>query len=94
MDARLAQDLFLNVSGKKHAVQITFDVFNLTNLINKDWGRKYSVNNQAYNLLTTINRTSGQFAGKGYNFTPIQSPWGLNFASRWQGQIGFRYSFN
>lgn len=94
VDARLAQDLFLNVSGKKHAVQITFDVFNLTNLINKDWGRKYSVNNQAYNLLTTINRTSGQFAGKGYNFTPIQSPWGLNFASRWQGQIGFRYSFN
>lgn len=94
VDARLAQDLFLKAGGKKHAIQISFDVFNLTNLINKDWGRRYTVTNQAYNLLTTINRTSGPFAGKGYNFNSNAQPWGLTFASRWQGQLGFRYTFD
>ncbi|MFZ1527832.1 MAG: carboxypeptidase regulatory-like domain-containing protein [Ferruginibacter sp.] len=93
IDARIAQDFFVNMGGNKHDVQLTLDIFNLTNLIDKSWGRQYSVGNQAYNLLTTINRTTGAFAGKGYNFTP-QTPWGMNFGSRWQGQFGIRYSFN
>lgn len=94
VDARIAQDLFIKTGGRKHAVQITFDIFNLTNLINKDWGRRYLVTNQSYNLLSTVNRSSGPFAGKGYNFTANQIPWGASFASRWQGQIGFRYTFD
>lgn len=92
VDARISQDLYLSVSGRKHDIQLSFDVFNFTNLLNKEWGRNYSVTNQAYNLLTTINRASGPFAGKGYNFTP-QNPWSMNYGSRWQGQIGIRYSF-
>ncbi len=90
IDARIAQDLYLNVGGRKHDIQITFDVFNLTNLLNKDWGRRYSVTNQAYNLLQTAT-VSGV---KGYNFTAGQTPWGVDFGSRWQGQIGFRYTFD
>lgn len=94
VDARIAQDLFIKTGGRRHDLQITFDIFNLTNLINKDWGRRNTVTNQAYNLLTTINRTSGPFAGKGYNFVANQIPWGATFASRWQGQIGLRYTFD
>ncbi len=93
VDMRIAQDFMITVGGQKHDLQLTFDIFNLTNLINNNWGRQYFVTNQAYNLLTTINRTSGQFAGKGYNFTP-GTPWTLSFGSRWQGQFGIRYSFN
>ena len=93
IDMRIAQDFILDVKGNKHDLQLTLDIFNLTNLINKDWGRQYFVTNQAYNLLTTINRTSGPFAGKGYNFTP-GAPYTTAFGSRWQGQIGIRYSFN
>lgn len=93
IDMRITQDFTLDVKGQKHNLQFTLDVFNLTNLINKDWGRQYFVNNQAYNLLTTVNRTSGQFAGKGYNFTP-GAPYTVSFGSRWQGQFGIRYSFN
>lgn len=95
IDARFAQDFYINVGGKKHDLQFTFDIFNLTNLLNKDWGRQYSVGNQAYSLLTTLNRTTGiSPQGKGYNFTPGQDPWSMNFGSRWQGQIGLRYTFN
>ncbi|MEO6548329.1 MAG: carboxypeptidase regulatory-like domain-containing protein [Ferruginibacter sp.] len=94
IDGRIAQDLFVMVGSKKHDLQVTLDVFNLTNLLNKEWGRQYSVGNQAYLLLSTVNRTSGTFAGKGYNFNIGQTPWSTNFGSRWQGQIGFRYTFN
>jgi hypothetical protein len=94
VDARFMQDFYIMSSGKKHDLQFTFDIFNLTNLIHKSWGRQNSVNNQAYNILTSINRTSGPFVGKGYNFTPGSIPWTPNFGSRWQGQIGIRYTFN
>lgn len=60
--------------GTKHTLEFTFDVFNLTNLINNDWGRQFSVGNQAYTILSTVNRTSGAFMGKGYNYTPNQVP--------------------
>ena len=93
IDARISQDFYVMVNGNKHDLQLTFDIFNLTNLLNKDWGRQYFVTNQAYNLLSTVNRTSGPFIGKGYNFTP-GDPWTPSFGSRWQGQIGIRYSFN
>ncbi len=94
VDARLAQDFFLNLGGKKHSFQFTLDVFNLTNLLNNDWGRQYFVTNQAYTVLTTVNRTTGAFPGKGYIFNNSQVPWSLSFGSRWQGQIGVRYTFN
>lgn len=93
IDMRISQDFTLDVKGNKHNLQFTLDIFNLTNLINKEWGRQYFVTNQAYNLLTTINRTSGAFAGKGYNFTPT-IPYTAAFGSRWQGQFGVRYTFN
>ena len=96
LDMRLAQDFILNMGKNQHAFQLTFDVFNLTNLINRDWGRQYSVGNQASSILTSVNRTSGPVAsqGKGYNFAIGQDPWNVNFNSRYQGQIGLRYTFN
>ncbi|MBC7890029.1 MAG: carboxypeptidase regulatory-like domain-containing protein [Ferruginibacter sp.] len=94
VDARFAQDFFLTLAGKKHDFQFTFDVFNITNLLNNDWGRQYFVTNQAYSVLSTINRTTGAFIGKGFNFNNTQLPWSMNFGSRWQGQVGVRYTFN
>ncbi|HEV8283184.1 MAG TPA: carboxypeptidase regulatory-like domain-containing protein [Chitinophagaceae bacterium] len=96
IDARIAQDFYITAGGKKHDLQVSFDIFNLTNLINDEWGRQYSVGNQAYTVLTSLNRTSGPVAsqGKGYNFTIGQTPWSTNFGSRWQGQVGIRYTFN
>ena len=94
LDMRFTQDFFLTTGETKHTLEFTFDVFNLTNLLNKSWGRQYSVTNQAYTILSTVNRTSGAFIGKGYNFPIGQDPWSMTFGSRFQGQIGFRYSFN
>ena len=89
VDARVAQDFFVNLAGKKHSLQFTFDIFNLTNLINNDWGRQYSVGNQAFSVLQTVTRGTL----KGYNFNQSVTPFNVTFGSRWQGQVGLRYTF-
>ena len=94
LDMRFAQDIFITKGTNKHTLQLTFDMFNLTNLINRSWGRQNTVTNQAYSILTAVNRTSGTSPGKGYNYSIGQNPWNLSFSSRFQGQIGVRYSFN
>lgn len=91
IDMRIAQDFYITRSDNRHTLQITFDLFNLTNLINRDWGRQFAVTNQAYNILTVAPSSNPQ---KGYNYTPNQVPWSMTFASRFQGQLGLRYSFN
>ena len=94
IDARIAQDFSVLTGGTRHTLQLTFDVFNFTNLLNRDWGRQYAVTNQAFTILSAVNRTSGAYAGKGYNYSIGQTPWNPTFGSRFQGQVGLRYLFN
>ncbi|RSK40843.1 TonB-dependent receptor [Hymenobacter perfusus] len=99
VDIRIAQDINFLAGGKKNTFQITFDVQNVGNLLNKDWGRQYSVANNAIELLrpevTGANNVRPSFTfpatfaangNRGYDIAP--------FASRWQGQLGVRYIFN
>ncbi|HEY0895199.1 MAG TPA: hypothetical protein VGE15_01475, partial [Sphingobacteriaceae bacterium] len=87
-DLRISQDLGVNVRGAKNTLQFTFDIFNVGNLLNKDWGRAYSVNNNAVELVSV--------SGTGFNFNR-SNPEGYNISdlgSRWQGQFGIRYIFD
>lgn len=95
LDLRLGQDFYLKAGGKNHTLQVTFDVFNLGNLINKDWGRNYSVANAAYELIEYKGRQAGTNLPTFAFSKPKASVWDENtFASRWQGQLGIRYIFN
>ena len=90
-DLRISQDIGGLIRGTKNRLQITFDIFNVGNLLNKEWGRNYFVSNQA---LTLINYDSTR---KGYTFkAPTDNiPYSTSdLASRWQGQVGIRYIFN
>ena len=90
-DLRISQDLGIKISERVHKFQLTFDIFNVGNLINKDWGRSYFVSNQAYQLITYT--TSG---GGGYTFKAPKDNKAYSvsdLASRWQGQFGVRYIF-
>jgi hypothetical protein len=88
IDVRFSQDFFIETGETRHALQFTFDVFNFTNLLSRDWGRQWAVGNQAYTVLSTVNRTTGANIGKGYNYNIGQNPWNMNFASRFQGRSG------
>ena len=80
------------------------DIFNVGNLISKDWGRAYYAGNQELQPLTVggFQKTSDPTVFKPlYNFNPnfsvnkyTDKPWAYSdYLSRWSMQIGLRYTF-
>jgi hypothetical protein len=100
IDLHLAQDFYIDVNGKRNTLQLTFDIFNFTNMLNKDWGRMYYVSGY-YNVYPLVKFEGFQEDGTTpqFSFTkPKGDIWSIDDAglvsSRWQGQIGIRYIFN
>jgi hypothetical protein len=92
LDARIAQDI--PIPGlKDNRLQLTLDIVNLLNLFNKDWGKLVYVSNQndvPWTLMgkETDGRDKIQFTDRADIFSISQ------LSSRWQMQLGLRYSFN
>ncbi len=95
IDLRIAQDLGFNVGGRGNKLELTLDVFNLGNLLNKNWGALYS-NPFDYRLIN--------FEGYGadgetpqFSFTEDElgkERFGIaDRVSRWRGRVGLRYTF-
>lgn len=79
------------VPVRGRAVEIQFDVFNLLNLLNRDWGR---VREAAPGLLEQVGQTVGPAAGPIFRFNTIDP--GLTTASpesSFQLQLAVRYPF-
>ncbi|RDV17080.1 hypothetical protein DXT99_00760 [Pontibacter diazotrophicus] len=91
-DLRLLQDFYINTGEKRHTLQITFDIINVGNLINRDWGRQYFVRNNANEIIRYAGRND---AGEPtFTFNPNSAAYNIApFDSRWQGQLGLRYIF-
>ncbi|MTI20089.1 TonB-dependent receptor, partial [Fulvivirga sp. RKSG066] len=52
IDVRLLQDFYLEMpSGKRNTLQLSVDIFNFTNLLNKKWGKRYNSQSGGYELL-------------------------------------------
>ncbi|WP_426490563.1 TonB-dependent receptor [Hymenobacter sp. 102] len=109
VDARILQDVFTNIGNTKNSLQFSFDIFNVGNLINKEWGVGQSANRSG--LLTFSDFESG--TGKPrftYPYlvnpttsngvttpgTPLSQTFRYNTGegSRWRMQVGLRYIFN
>ncbi len=108
LDLRFLQDVYIKVGENTHTLQLSLDIFNFTNLLNKDWGRRYSTGFSAEELI----EFQGFVDPDNGDFTPTYQ---LNFpeeiqdyddlwdrqiqdsstySSRWQMQVGIRYIFN
>jgi hypothetical protein len=102
VDFRFTQDF--NFGDKhKQSLTFTFDIINLTNLVNKDWGHYYFSSN-TFNSTASIGLSSvtkPAFVSGGttttyptYKFTDPGVPYQVDlFTSRYQMQFGLRYSF-
>jgi hypothetical protein len=101
IDLRFTQDMFINVVGKKNTLEFTFDVMNIGNLLNSDWGIYKTV--KKYNILQyrDLNGPGGtpRFSFNYFDFNnqvPLSETYvkNLGLGSRWQIQLGIRYIFN
>lgn len=97
-DVRVLQDLFVNIGGRRNTLQLSVDVVNAGNLLNRNWGIQQNLNG-AQNLLSGIGATpetgipalnmravSGELAA-----TPFQNA--STVATTWSMQFGLRYIF-
>ena len=93
LDAKLMQDFTLTTGGKKNTLQLSLDILNLGNLLNRNWGNRQLVGNNrlleaSYAAATPDTPAFGFRGGNQTFFTDT------NLASRWRAQVGVRYLFN
>lgn len=115
LDFRLSQDFNIKANNKNHTLEITYDIINLTNLIDKSWGWVYfspstfnstasvgltqvlmhdptDVNAPSPDLQRLIPKVVNGYPV--YTFQDPGKPYSIDFMnSRWQMQVGARYSF-
>lgn len=95
VDLKVLQDVSFDVNNKKHTIQLSFDVFNFTNLINKNWGKRF-INFSNFSFLENVSggndETAPIFEFQDNADREVLDDIGL-LSSRWQMQVGLRYSF-
>lgn len=95
------QDLYQSTGKVKNTLRFEFNIFNLGNFLNSNWGSFKFVNRTALLSYKGLDAATGKPT---YSFpyfdaanqTPLVNSFGNNIGqgSRWQAQIGLRYLFN
>ncbi|MDR3651917.1 MAG: TonB-dependent receptor [Paludibacter sp.] len=91
-DLHLAEDFFY-LKNKGEKISLTFDIMNIGNMINHNWGTVYS---STYNVTPlkvtklTADANGNQVPTYSYQSTQVYVS---DFLSRWHGQIGLRVTF-
>lgn len=106
VDLKVLQDIYVKTGDKKNTLQLSFDIFNFTNLINKEWGIRNFISSNVQPL-QTVSTTDGDpifsFVESVFNYDDAGNPISRNVeeiddfglqSSRWQMQVGLRYIFN
>jgi hypothetical protein len=110
LDVRLLQDIFTMEGENKNTLQLSVDIFNFGNLINKNWGtfrtpfRNNPLTFSGYNpqgqpvyqfpYLTNPSRNADNTVREGVKLTETFRDDTGGLGSRWQMQVGVRYIFN
>lgn len=87
-DVHLAQKYSFRVGGQVNSLELSFDILNVTNMLNKNWGHTYGDGFGVY--YSPVNyqgngtyQFTGQYAVRNYS----------DYYSRWRGQLGLKYTF-
>ncbi|WP_345168821.1 TonB-dependent receptor [Nibribacter koreensis] len=101
-DFRIMQDIFVNVGGKRNTLQFSWDVFNVANFLNENWGLVYQTNQRA--ILTPVNASALQPDGTVRPTFRLATDRGLPVSTSYRPlvaiestyymQFGLRYIFN
>ncbi|MGX9246020.1 TonB-dependent receptor [Sphingobacterium multivorum] len=72
-----------------HAIEVSADIFNFANLLNKEWGVDHSLTKQNLTTIRGFDRTNNQYI---YQVNPNAGVSNLS-GNPYQVQLGLRYSF-
>ncbi|MEJ2162617.1 MAG: carboxypeptidase regulatory-like domain-containing protein [Robiginitalea sp.] len=100
LDLKFLQDFSFTTGENKHTFQFSADIFNFTNLLNKDWGKRRFIRSEVAPLTTVSTDGTPTFEVNNAvvnedgtpNITELDD-FGIA-SSRWQMQLGIRYIFN
>ncbi len=104
-DVKIIQEFKFKTGNTSNKFQLSFDIQNIGNLINSDWGRQYYASNQQNSLIdfkglenlgtsAAVNYTNKPtFTYTGGSLMNNKSYSASDLASRWRAQIGLRYIF-
>lgn len=94
-DFRILQEVAIKAGNSTNKLQFSFDIINIGNLLNSDWGKQYFASNQEFAL---INYTGITGSTPRFTYNPALTngePYSASdLASRWRAQFGIRYIFN
>jgi hypothetical protein len=100
LDLQLQQDFNIKVSKKTYTVQLSYNVSNFTNMLNRNWGKTYFLSFDQYSLIQFAGYVSSSNLTPQYRFNPQKgTPWGLStsavpgLSARWVSQLGVRVNF-
>ncbi|MEO6638359.1 MAG: TonB-dependent receptor [Ginsengibacter sp.] len=99
LDLKLQQDFNIKFGAKTYQLQLSYDIFNFTNFINRDWGKQYFMSNDQFSLLDFTGFVSATDLTPKYQFkapsngTPYVISDGVFNSARWTSQVGVRLSF-
>ena len=87
-DFHLAQKYSFKVCGQTNSIELSLDIINLGNLLNKDWGHTYGDGFGIYYSPVTykgngVYQFDAGYANRNYS----------DYYSRWRGQVGLKYTF-
>ena len=100
VDLKIAQDVNIKLGSSVYQFQITYDMFNFTNFLNRDWGRTFFQNNDNFALVSFAGYVSPTNLTPQYRFNPaVKIPYNVStstvpsFSPRWVSQLGLRFNF-
>ena len=105
LDLNITQDFYIMSGKNKHTLRVSFDIINVGNFLNKNWGVAKTFSSNSFLKYEGLAPAGDANAGKHrysflYQDAGNQIPFTNSFQdntsifSRWQGQIGIRYLFN
>jgi hypothetical protein len=101
LNMNLTQDFFFDTKDKnRHTLRLTVDIFNVGNLLNKQWGVTKTFNSTSPLRYVGVNTDGKPAFTMPYldntNQVPLVNSYrdNLGIDSRWSMQIGVRYLFN
>ena len=102
VDLKINHDIRIKAGDKYYQLQLTCDIFNFTNLLNRNWGHRYFQPNDNFALIDFAGYISTTNLTPQYLFDPglcQTTPWNVStsvtpaYSSRWNGRLGIRLTF-